>query len=132
MSEEAREVALRLLSHLERRELDDVLALCALDAEIWLPGHPTFSRQQFHDFLSVSLERLAPDTFVLKPFGTTAEGERVAVEAHSSGELKTGGRYENRYHFLFVVRGGKVQSLDVYATSGFAVTASWIGGGSPP
>jgi ketosteroid isomerase-like protein len=31
---------------------------------------------------------------------TTAEGDRVAVEAESSGRLVDGRPYENQYHFL--------------------------------
>ncbi|GLT00013.1 hypothetical protein GCM10007897_13960 [Sphingobium jiangsuense] len=40
--------------------------------------------------------------------GITAEGERVAVEARSEGRLRTGARYANRYHWLFILRDGKI------------------------
>jgi ketosteroid isomerase-like protein len=33
--------------------------------------------------------------------GITAEGSRVAMEAHSVGELRSGASYRNTYHFLF-------------------------------
>ncbi len=41
--------------------------------------------------------------------GLTAEGERVAVEAQGYARLKNGKTYENNYHFLFIVRDGKIQ-----------------------
>jgi hypothetical protein len=38
----------------------------------------------------------------------TAEDDRVAVEAVSSGDHVSGQHYANHYHFLFVVRDGKI------------------------
>ncbi|WP_176594682.1 nuclear transport factor 2 family protein [Sphingobium sp. EM0848] len=40
--------------------------------------------------------------------GVTAEGDRVAVEARSEGRLRNGSRYANRYHWLFLLRDGKI------------------------
>ncbi|MGV3768589.1 MAG: nuclear transport factor 2 family protein [Sphingobium phenoxybenzoativorans] len=40
--------------------------------------------------------------------GVTAEGERVAVEVESHSVNKRGMIYNNRYHFLFVIREGKI------------------------
>ena len=44
----------------------------------------------------------------------TAEGERVAVEAHSEGRHVSGALYSNEYHFLFVFRDGKLALLKEY------------------
>ncbi len=44
----------------------------------------------------------------------TAEGERVAVEASSSGVHASGQRYKNQYHFLFEFRNGRVLHLKEY------------------
>jgi ketosteroid isomerase-like protein len=46
--------------------------------------------------------------------GITAEGERVAVEAESYGELNSGAIYNNKYHFLFIVRDGKITTVKEY------------------
>jgi ketosteroid isomerase-like protein len=48
------------------------------------------------------------------PFSGTSEGERVAVEAESEGVHTSGARYHNRYHFLLVVRGGRITGLKEY------------------
>lgn len=40
--------------------------------------------------------------------GLTAEGDRVAVEAESYGEMSNGKIYNNLYHFLMIVRDGKI------------------------
>jgi uncharacterized protein len=123
-----REIALRFVAHLDRGEIEQAVGLCALDAQIWVPGHPTFSPPQFRDFLTLSFDHLDPRSLTVKTIGSTAEGQRVAVEAHSAGRLKTGAEYENRYHFLFIVRDGSIRTLNVYATSGFALTAAWTSG----
>jgi ketosteroid isomerase-like protein len=45
----------------------------------------------------------------IKVTGITAEGERVAIEGQGYGKLKNGKTYENLYHFLFIIRDGKIQ-----------------------
>jgi ketosteroid isomerase-like protein len=50
----------------------------------------------------------------LTPKGITAEGDRVAVEAESYAKMKNGKTYQNTYHFLFIVRDGKIQSVKEY------------------
>jgi len=44
----------------------------------------------------------------------TAEGDRVAVEAHSEGLHASGRVYTNQYHFLFQYREGKLLVLKEY------------------
>ena len=40
--------------------------------------------------------------------GVTAEGDRVAVEMNANGVSATGEKYENEYHDLLEIRGGKI------------------------
>jgi len=47
----------------------------------------------------------------------TAEGDRVAVEAHSAGQHVSGRLYTNEYYFLFVFRDGYVALLREYMDS---------------
>jgi hypothetical protein len=44
----------------------------------------------------------------------TAEDDRVSVEAESYGEITNGKTYENIYHFMFVIRDGKVAAIREY------------------
>ncbi len=46
--------------------------------------------------------------------GMTAEGDRVAVEAEGYAKLKNGKVYQNLYHFLFIIRDGKIQAGKEY------------------
>jgi len=48
------------------------------------------------------------------PIACTAEGDRVAVEAESYAKMKNGKTYQNKYHFLFVVRDGKITQVKEY------------------
>ncbi len=41
--------------------------------------------------------------------GITAEGDRVALEVEGYAKLKNGKVYQNLYHFLFIIRDGKIQ-----------------------
>ena len=43
-----------------------------------------------------------------------AEGDKVAAEAVSYGKLASGRVYNNYYHFLIVVRDGKIARLNEY------------------
>jgi ketosteroid isomerase-like protein len=61
----------------------------------------------------------------------TAEGERVAVEAHSEGRHVSGAIYSNEYHFLFVFRDGQLAVLREYMDTE-RVTDILCGGQRPP
>jgi ketosteroid isomerase-like protein len=50
----------------------------------------------------------------LTPLAMTAEGDRVAVETESYAELNNGNIYNNLYHFLFVIRDGKLIEVKEY------------------
>lgn len=45
------------------------------------------------------------------------EDDKVAVEAQSYGEMKSGKLYENVYHFLFKLRDGKIYNVREYSCS---------------
>jgi ketosteroid isomerase-like protein len=43
-----------------------------------------------------------------------AEGDKVAIEAESSGDLKNGRKYRQRYHFKLELRDGKISAVREY------------------
>jgi ketosteroid isomerase-like protein len=61
----------------------------------------------------------------------TAEDDRVAIEAESSGMHVSGRLYENQYHFLMRVRDGKVVDFKEYMDTE-KVTDILCGGQRPP
>lgn len=78
-----------------------------------MPISGTYDKAAFAQLLGgVSDAMTGP--IVIKPSAMTAEGERVAVEAESMVVTRKGKTYNNFYHFLFIVRGGKVVAVKEY------------------
>ena len=108
------------LDHYAQARYDTALAMLAPDARWWIPGHPQeFPAAGWAD--KATVERRLAANLKLLPHGIeiivgdmTAEGERVAVEAESKAKLVNGTLYHNRYHFLFVVRDGRIHAVKEY------------------
>src|SRR3546814_19723352 len=49
-----------------------------------------------------------------KIIGTTAEGDRVAIESRGNFEFEDGRVYRNSYHHLFIVRDNQVVKVHEY------------------
>jgi ketosteroid isomerase-like protein len=56
----------------------------------------------------------------LKVTGVTAEGDKVAVEAESHANMKSGKTYQNKYHFLITIQDGKIQAVKEYLDTAHA------------
>jgi len=54
------------------------------------------------------------DSLTMTPSGWTAEGDRVAMEAESYAKMSNGKTYNNFYHFLHIVRDGKICMVKEY------------------
>jgi len=54
-----------------------------------------------------------------------AEGDRVALEVTSSGDLKNGRLYRQEYHFIMEFRDGKISAVREYLDTQHA-HAVWI------
>lgn len=53
----------------------------------------------------------------LKVTSMIAEGDSVAAEAESHGEMLDGNVYNNLYHFLFEIKKGKISKVREYSCS---------------
>jgi len=121
MSAEAnKHVVLSFLETLSASKFDAALALMADSATVWIAGKPdksvlagTITKAQFAERLK-GIGVAMPKGLRITPKGLTAEGDRVAVEAESYAEMASGTIYNNLYHFLFEVRGGKIQAMREY------------------
>jgi len=60
------------------------------------------------------LSRVMPVPVVFTIVGSTAEDDRVALEAAGRGNLTNGSVYANTYHFLFLFRDGKIREIREY------------------
>jgi hypothetical protein len=80
-----------------------------------LPGlSGTHSREAFGELLGGLAPATRTGAIRLTPHEWTCQGERVAVETESYSELNNGRVYNNRYHFLFVVRDGRIRAVKEY------------------
>jgi len=114
------DVALAYLRHMERGDIAGGLLLFTDDAKARLPGHPELSRAQLQEYLTGAHQGFVASSLKFQPTGVTAEGDRVALEVESSAILKNGLPYRNRYHLLFVFRGGMIRLMHVYTDGALA------------
>ncbi len=118
-----RATAIRLINRLAEGVIDE--AVVTEDATWWVPGRGVFSKAAFAEIAKM-FRSLLKDGITMTIHGITAEGDRVAVEAETYGELKNGKIYNNTYHFLFLFRDGKIYHAKEYNDSRHA--AEVIGG----
>ena len=115
--ERQRAVVTELFEAISNADVAKLDAIYADDFEIWTAGSMPFSGSSKK---AQSLEGMKmiggmfPDGLVFTILATTVEGERVAVEAVSESVHVSGKRYHNQYHFLVIVRDGKVHALKEY------------------
>lgn len=100
--------------------IDASMALLADTVTWWVAGKPdqfALAGTKNKSAIAEALKRASaelPNGHTMRLTGYTAEGERVAVEAESYGETGSGKIYNNLYHFLFIVRDGKIQEAREY------------------
>lgn len=97
-------------------DVEGIMSYLADDATWWVAGtmpgvSGTKSKDEFRQMLTGLAATTTTGAIRLTPLAFTAEGERVAVETESYSELKNGRVYNNLYHFVFVVRDGKIHAV---------------------
>lgn len=121
MSVEAnKQVVAEFWKKLSAGDLDRALEMLADTATWWIAGEPerfplagTKTKAEFAA-LAGGVTKAMPKGLTVTPTAFTAEGDRVAVEATSYGEMTNGKVYKNLYHFLFIVRDGKIHEVREY------------------
>jgi ketosteroid isomerase-like protein len=119
MSQETtnKRVVTEFLDAMSRGDMAAILDAYAEDGFVHTMGSTPISgkydKEQIRGFASGIYDAF-PQGLQFTIRGMTAEGERVAVEAESNGAHISGQNYNNFYHFLFILRDGKVTSLTEY------------------
>ena len=115
--EENKKIARDFFAALNRVDTAAIAKLYADNAVLWtagsMPISGTFDKTQALQGMDAVLSAF-PDGLKFTITGMTAEDERVAIEAESSGRHVSGKQYNNHYHFLMVIRGGKVAMFKEY------------------
>ncbi|MGP3706229.1 nuclear transport factor 2 family protein [Gordonia paraffinivorans] len=102
-----------------RGDVEAILSFLAPTATWWVGGtiegiSGTKNKEEFGAMLSGLSATTKTGAIALKPLAFTAEGERVAVETESHSEMSNGKVYNNLYHFVFIVRDGKIHEVKEY------------------
>ncbi|MBD0862007.1 nuclear transport factor 2 family protein [Gordonia sp. zg691] len=97
-------------------DVDAILSFLAPNATWWVGGtidgiSGTKNKEEFGAMLAGLSATTKTGAIALKPLAWTAEGDRVAVETESYSEMANGRVYNNLYHFVFVVRDGKIHEV---------------------
>lgn len=112
-------------AYFKEAAIADLLDAMSDDATWWIIGKPdlfaaagTKSKADMERIWSNLFGRMK-NGLEMKVIGMIAEGDKVAAEIRSYGELTDGRMYENQYHMLFTHRRGKIVEVSEYADTLF-------------
>ena len=118
--ERNKQVAEELFARFSAGDIPGVLALMTDDVTWRIPGKPdltpvagVYDKERIGKLFRRMVSQLESG-LAMTVLGIVAEGDRVAVEAESSGDLKNGRKYRQQYHVLFTLRDGKIASVHEY------------------
>jgi ketosteroid isomerase-like protein len=128
--EENKKIASEFCARFTSKNMAGALEMIAEEATWWIAGKPgqvpgagIYTKEQVAKLfrrLAEQFERGLQMTIT----GMIAEGEKVAVELESYGELRNGRVYNNEYHMLLTIRDGKIRAMREYHDTQHKV-ATW-------
>ena len=128
--EESKKIATEFAARFSANDMTGALDMLADDITWWVAGKPDqvpgaglFTKKQVDGLFRRMAEQF-PGGLQMTIKGMTAEGEKVAVELESYGELPNGRVYNNEYHMLLTIRGGKISAMREYHDTQHKV-ATW-------
>jgi uncharacterized protein len=83
------------------------------DMTWWAPGLGELAPEKLISMVE-SLASLLDQPIRFTVHDIIVEGDRVAAEVESYAALKSGKIYNNKYHFKFLVRAGKIAKIREY------------------
>ena len=115
-----RELAVELFERFTRSDIDGVLGMMTEDATWLVPGKRELSpaaglydKRKIGKLFHTMLGRLK-NGLKMTVKSAIAEGDKVALEAESAGDLTNGNLYRQQYHFLIEFRDGKISAVREY------------------
>lgn len=114
---ESRELVEKFMDVFSSGDIVSLLKMMSEDATWWVAGtleiSKTYAKQEFGELLE-SMAKLCEGPIKLTPIAFTCDEQRVAVETESYAETKSGKIYNNRYHFLFILKDGRIHKVKEY------------------
>lgn len=100
----------------------DIMAYLSDDLEWWVPNNcelgGTYNKSELPGMFGKIFPLLgAPLTFTIHHI--TAEQDRVAVDCESSSKLGDGTPFGNTYHFLFIIKNGKISVVKEFLNTAY-------------
>ena len=112
-----KQLVLKFWEAFSESRFDDALEMVADDGTWWVAGSGAvagdYTKEEFGDLIR-GIGENAPNGIRVTGSVLTAEGDRVAMEAESYGELADGKVYNNLYHILHTIRDGKLVNVKEY------------------
>ncbi len=113
-------IALEFYKRFSASDIEGVMATMTDDATFWIAGKAqanapsgTLTKPQIKALFLAMLARLKSG-LKMTVKSTVAQGDKVALEVVSYGELKDGNIYDQQYHAVMEMRGGKIASIREY------------------
>ena len=126
-----KEVAREFFARFTAGDIAAVLDSMTDDATWWLPGKPeqlpivgVQTKEQMARLFQVMTAQLE-NGLKMTVKSVIAEGDKVALEAESYGQLRNGRVYNQEYHFAMTIRDGKVSAVREYLDTQH-VFATWF------
>ena len=123
--------AVELFARFTASDIPGVLALMRDDVTWRVPGKPELSpvagiynKERLKRLFGRMLAQLEGG-LQMTVLGLLAEGNDVAVEVESQGDLRNGRKYRQQYHFLITFRDGKIAAVREYLDTHHAFDV-WI------
>ncbi len=128
---ENRQVVTELFARFTAGDLDGVMALLTDDVSWRLPGRPEllptaglYDKKRLRRLFDRMLSQL-PSGLRMTVVHLLADGDAVAAEVESAGDLANGRQYRQQYHFLFRLRDGRIATAHEYLDTHHAYDV-WI------
>jgi len=116
---DSKKIVTELFAHLSAGRRQQALELMGDDATWWSPGIGVITKAQFAQMMGY-LDKIMKGPIKMTLKRMTAEDDRVAAEAESDADVVNGRHYHNTYHFLVVVRDGKIREVKEYTDTKYA------------
>ncbi|HEY7487217.1 MAG TPA: nuclear transport factor 2 family protein [Streptosporangiaceae bacterium] len=126
-----KQIACDFFTFFSAGDVPGALNLMSDDATWWLAGKPELfpvagqhSKEQIGKLFDRMLARLR-NGLAMTVKSVIAEGDLVALEVESHGELTNGRRYNNEYHTVMRLSDGKISQVREYSDTQHAY-AVWL------
>jgi ketosteroid isomerase-like protein len=119
-TEENKTLAFKFFERFSASDIEGALSIMADDATWWIPGKKErspaaglYPKDKIGRLFSRMVSAL-DGGLKMNVVSAIAEGDRVALEVVSSGDLYSGRQYRQEYHMLMTFRDGKIASVREY------------------